>query len=300
MRFPEPPAWLPDDQYAEGEYSFRYEDISQTGALRVTAIPPAHDAVWSQRIMRHPALAARSQGVLPILSRLYMESTGGPLGVGRVLRSRGCYQLAHTVDGDGAVERIVLNVWGWVFGKAGRTNAPPPPNAGEWIEAGRVYSEYVFTRPFAPAGERRVTRLEVDGTTIVPIDRHEWRPFADLAVLPEGAEALDGSWVDDGIPTVFGADHTDSNQHVNSLAYPRLFIESGLRRLASRGRSGLLQARRVALGFRKPCFAGEVVRVMSRSFATDAGVGAVGRLMPFDADPPTKPSCYAQVIFSEG
>ncbi len=40
-------------------------------------------------------------------------------------------------------------------------------------------------------------------------------------------------------PVAFGLDHTDGNQHVNSLVYPRLFAEAALRRLGARPQHGV-------------------------------------------------------------
>ncbi len=58
-------------------------------------------------------------------------------------------------------------------------------------------------------------------------------------------------------PVCFGAMHTDSNQHVNSLVYPRLFEEIAMRHL---GRPHAL-ARTVDVRFRKPSFIGDKLNV---------------------------------------
>src|SRR6185369_14676109 len=95
---------------------------------------------------------------------------------------------------------------------------------------------------------------------------YTWRgPEAALA-LPDDAIALDPQPILDDGTTVFGRDHTDSNQHVNSLVYTRLFIEAALRRLWDHGHKGPLLARSAEIAYRKPCFAGERVKVAVRAF----------------------------------
>jgi hypothetical protein len=66
--------------------------------------------------------------------------------------------------------------------------------------------------------------------------------------------------------TAFGLDHTDSNQHVNSLVYPRLFAEAALRRLAELERPRRLLIRALDIAYRKPSFAGDRVRIHTRLF----------------------------------
>ena len=63
----------------------------------------------------------------------------------------------------------------------------------------------------------------------------------------------------DPTPLPLGLAHTDANQHVNSLVYPRLFEEAVLRRLATLGKPTALLTRRAEVAFRKPAFAGEVL-----------------------------------------
>jgi acyl-CoA thioesterase FadM len=71
--------------------------------------------------------------------------------------------------------------------------------------------------------------------------------------------------------------HTDSNQHVNSLVYPRLFEEAVMRRLFALGRSRAVLARSLVIGWRRPSFAGDVLKVDLRLFETSAtGLVAVG------------------------
>jgi hypothetical protein len=74
---------------------------------------------------------------------------------------------------------------------------------------------------------------------------------------PDGADLLDAEYHPDPVVTAFGLDHTDSNQHVNSLVYPRLFAEAALRRLAELERPRRLLIRALDIAYRKPSFAGD-------------------------------------------
>ncbi len=298
MSFPEPPSTLPDENRATGRMGMRYEDLTQAGRLRITSVPPAGAVPWREKITKHPLSRARETGVIPILSRLIVETGGGPIPLGRALDVEGCFQLAHTRSGQGEVERIILNVWADLWGVAGRTNGPQPPNAGERVRGARFYSEYVFTRPFAPAGDRKVHRLDMEGVEVVPFDRHEWTPLASVASVPQPADRLDDGWIDEGVPLFFGLDHTDSNQHVNSLVYPRLFEQAALRRLAAHDITGNLQATHLSIGYRKPAFAGDALRMLAKAYRRPGGYGVVGWFLPLDAEPPTKPHCYVRMEFS--
>ena len=275
--------------------SLRYEDVTQDGRLHPIAAPHAlGEVLWAgtlgaQREM-HRALAR--EGILPILSRLVMETFDGPIGVRTPLEGDGGFELAHAVGVDGAPERILLNLWVALSGVRARTHGPPPPGAGERIPVGRVFAEHVFTRPFAPAGQRKVTRLpEPIG---VPPAVAAFITSESLLALPEGAESLDPEIVVDPSEVVFGVGHTDSNQHVNSLVYPRLFEDAALRSFASHGLSTAMLPRSIELGYRRPSFAGERARIGVRAFRHEGRLGVVGTLCPGDAP---RPSVTCRVVF---
>ena len=163
-----------------------------------------------------------------------------------------------------------------------------------------MFCEHVFTRPFAPPGERRVLSLEIDGAPVVPMDRYALRRPEAALDLPEGAIALDDDLVLDPVPIVFGLDHTDSNQHVNSLVYTRLFTEAALRRLAAHGRGGALLARAADFAYRKPYFAGDRARIAARAFTLGDRAGVVAALLDErDASGPlanARPRCFARLL----
>lgn len=301
-------SWIPDEpavppeQHATGRMGLRYEDVSQDGHLVMEAAPTALGTVWHRLDEARRAAIGMERGVLPILSRVVVESDEGPIAVGPTTVD-GLYQLAHTVDQAGAVDRVILAMWSRVSSVIGHTTAAPPKDAGRAVVAGRVFAEHVFTRPFGPLEQRKVRALDVGGRTVVPEARWIWRePEATLA-LPEGAEALDADPIPDTTFTVFGLDHTDSNQHTNSLVYTRLFIEAALRRLDAHGRARRpLRAQRIEIAYRKPSFAGERVRVLSRAFTAGDALGAAAVLLgEEDAAKPAgavRPRVFARILFT--
>lgn len=293
--FPEPPRDLPADQRADGPVSLRYEDIAQDGRLILDAIPHGlGEVVWQNILARHPMSRSTSAaGVIPILTRLVVEGTGGPIAVRRHLDGEGLFQLAHSVDEGGTLNRILLNLWVDTYGKKGRTYGPPPEGAGERVHLGRVFAEHVFTRLFAPPGERKVLSLEGADPSVYGA-RYAWRAPEALLDAPPGATPLD-ELSPDSSQVVFGLSHTDSNQHVNSLVYPRLFEEAVLRRLAALGRSTALLSRYSEVAYRKPCFAGDKMRYWVRCFELGDKVVAVGQLSADDGGA-QKPYCYLRVV----
>src|SRR5579883_623451 len=253
---------VPAPSRAEAVCALRYEDVSQDGRLTLLALPPVlGPALWQTRMVHDPlARALHREGVVPILDRFVIEGGEGPVSVSRPLAVAGRYDLAHTVDERGAVDRILLRMWAQATAPRARTHGAQPAGEGEPIFAGRVYAEHVFTRPFAPPAERKVLRLDyADGAPAVPERRISWRSPDAVLVPPPGAVALDPAPLADEAPVVFGLHHTDSNQHVNSLVYPRLFQDAALRRFAARGEDPRLSARALEIAYRKPCFAGERV-----------------------------------------
>jgi hypothetical protein len=275
---------LPVDQSASGPMSLRFEDVSQDGRLMVRGIPHGlGEVLWREVLASHAIYRGLlAEGVVPILSRLVIGSLDAPIGIAKPLEASAGFQLAHTVNANGEVDRLILNLWLDAFGTCGVTYGAPPARAGERLHVGRVFAEHVFTKLFAPPAERKVLRFEGHGLPPVPEARYVWRPAEELFELPEGAEWLDGEVVVDAAPVVFGLGQTDSNQHVNSLVYPELIERAALRRFAALGAPTVLLPRFVEMVFRKPSFAGEAVHVATRAFrwgerhgvaAVVAGVG---------------------------
>jgi hypothetical protein len=264
---------VPAAQTASGSAVARFEDISQDGRLMLTStFVLGAPMLWADMLLKLPlSRALYRQGILPIFSRMVVEGFPGPFGMVAPFSVKGGYQLAHAGRGD-KVERIMLNIWAELHGQRAR---PRPAGAGEVVSAGRFFVEQVLTRPFAAPDQRKVLRLLVPGFPEVPEARHPFREHAAIAALPDGAVPLEPAPSPDVVPIVFGLCHTDSNKHVNSLVYPRMFEEAALRRFASLGVPAGL-ARFFEVGFRKPCFAGDRVRILLQAFRLGERVGAAG------------------------
>ena len=264
-----PPPPLPDARWTACAIEPRYEDVAQDGRALLEALPHTlGEVAWRPLLTQQAEHRALLQhGIVPILTRLVIDAGDEPVPVTRALEARGAFDLAHATDDAGAVERLLLDLWAEVHGARGRTHQPAGEGDGARVLVGRVFAEHVFTRPWGPPEHRKVTRFDVEGLAPVPARRRAFRPLHACAALPPDATWIDSSATLDPCPIVFGLLHTDSNQHVNSLVYPRLFAEAALRRLAERERPRRVLVRALDIAYRKPSFAGERVRIHTRLFA---------------------------------
>lgn len=292
MSFPAPPTpQFPSEHAATTESYLRYEDCTQDGRLIPLAIPPSLGGLWQTVITRHPGSRnSIAAGVIPILTRLTLQSFDQPIRIDRGIETRAGFQLAHDLDDAGEVSRLFMCVWSELHGIAGRVG--PRQVDGALSRAGTLFAEHTFTRLFAPPDQRKVTRLEVEGYPPVPETRYVAPPPKSAQEAPQGA-----TWIDelaaDPTEVVFTLDQTDANQHVNSLVYIRLFVEAAQRRLATAGRPLKIRSRAVDIAYRKPCFAGDRVRSHLRLFDLSGDPGAAGFVSGDDG----KPRCYVRVLF---
>ena len=288
---------VPEEQRAVVEGRVRYEDISQDGRMVLMGLPHSFGlAVWQALLSEHPMTRPLARmGIVPILTKLVMEGGEGPISVRKPVEIHGRYQLAHTADEAGRPSRILLRMWTRFYAPRSRTVGPPPPGAGERILVGRTHAEHVFTRLFAPPEQRKVLALEVPGVPRVPETRVEWTPPERFAEPPAGATPLDPAPRPDDAEVVFGLAHTDSNQHVNSLVYPRLVEDAALRALARHGNPGPFLGRRVEVGYRKPCFAGERLRIHLTAFRLGEAWGVAGAFL---ADGATRPHVTVRLLMA--
>jgi hypothetical protein len=301
MLFPAPA--MPDFEPGESvtnERFLRYDDCIQDGRLTTLAIPPALSTLWQSSIARHPgARAAYASGALSLLTRLTVTSLDAPIRVQRPIEAHVGYQLAHDRDAAGEVSRLFMNVWAGVRGRAWHRGWKPSPGQAspprEQVPAGHAFAEHTFTRPFAPPDQRRVVSLaSADGPSVVPEPRYHQPAPAAAGEAPEGASWLDAVTAD-AVETMFTLDHSDNNQHVNSLVYVRLFLDALGRRLAATGQSPVLRSRAFDIAYRKPSFVGERVRVHIRMFAQGNLVGGAGIIAA--AGEEAKPRCYVRALF---
>jgi hypothetical protein len=285
-------------QRTTGRLDLRYEDVTQDGRVQLETMPVALGVIWRALMVDKPTRRAmRDAGIVPILTRFEIEGTPGPFGIERPLEIEGGYALGHVADAEGQVTRLLLAMDGELFGPKGRTNLPPPDDAGARALVGRVRAEHVFTRPFAPPEDRRVLALPFGGGGFVPSERLAWRPPTSTLDPPDGARPLEGKLKDDPVDAVIGLSHTDSNQHVNSLVYPRLFEDASLRRMAALGRPTQVLARKLDIAFRRPTFAGETLRLSLQAFERDGRTICVGVFFGPESRDPLRARVYAQMTF---
>ena len=285
---------VPPHQRGQGTVRLRFEDLSQDGRFLLPSIPTAlAEACWASVFKTPWTREALNQGLVPILAHAVLWGDPGPFAVNADHSADGCWALGHTVDAAGAVNRLLMNMWVDLHGPRGLTYGDPPPGAGERLRAGRMYAEHVLTRPFAEAEERKVLRIDVPGLEAVPSLRFPWTTPESLTAIPAEAEPLDADWFIEPAPYVFGLVHTDVNQHVNSLVYPKVFEAAALRRVHAHGLSAAILSRRAEMSFRKPTFGGEVLRIGVRVYRQGDTLGAVGIFFD-DASGPKKPrTCIA-------
>jgi hypothetical protein len=270
----------------------RYEDVTQDGRLIPIAAPATLAGLWREVLVNHPGHRnAMQAGIIPILTRLTINSLEQPIRVDRPIESRTGFALAHDLDASGDVSRLFMNIWCEIHGVAGKLGRKP--TAGDLAVAGMLFAEHTYTRPLAPPEQRKVTHFGVEGHPDVPDARYHAPAPTTAQDAPSGA-----SWLDELAPDpaeyAFTLDQTDSNQHVNSLVYIRVFHDALNRRLATTGRSMRLRSRSVDIAYRKPCFAGDKVRASLRLFEHADGLGAAGLIAGVDG----KPRCYVRVLIS--
>ncbi len=279
---------FPPDRETTTEGPLRFEDVTQDGRLIPIALPPALVGLWRGVLVKHPgARNAQASGIIPILTRLTLTSLEQAIRPDRPIETHSGFELARSGD---PVTRLYMNVWAEVRGAAGRIGLTR--QAGELAVAGRLFAEHTFTKLFAAPDQRRVTRLEVDGYPHVPEVDYAAPAPTTAADAPENACWLD-ELAEDPCDAYFTLDQTDSNQHVNSLVYIRMFLDAAHRRLALARHSLRIHTRAVDIAYRKPCFAGDHARAHLRLFDQAGALGAAG----FIAGDDGKPRCYVRVIF---
>jgi hypothetical protein len=294
MTFPEIPD-VPNEQQSEALFVLRYEDIAQDGMIKLAALPNAFsDAIWRNLMSKHPMQRrAFKQGILPILSRFVLSHEKVSVSPQWPLRIKARYQIAQSINPRGETERILANFWAALFGKPGHPLSPTP-TGDEEVLIGRAFGEHIFTRPFAPKEERKVTSLAgLSDDPLPPLPVQEWSPSHALLQQADGALSPSETVI------TFGLIHTDGNQHVNSLVYPRLFEEAAVRAFASQGQEITTAATQLDIRFRKPCFAGERLRVWLRLSQSNGSPIAFGSLHPeSDTSPqPEQGRCFISIRF---
>jgi hypothetical protein len=257
------------------------------GRLIPIAMSAMTAGLWRDVLVDHPgATNAIKQGILPILTRLVLVSSGERIRPDREVQAHAGFELAHEQAGD----KLFMLVWAEARGTAGKLSRGGAA-AGESIVAGRLFAEHTFTRLLAPPGQRAVTSLEVDGYPRIPEASYAAPPATSAEAAPAGARWLDELAPDDA-DFAFTLDHSDPNQHVNSLVYIRLFLDAAYRRLAARGHAGKLRSTAIDIAYRKPCFPGDRVRAVLRLYEHGDSLGLAGHIAGAADE---KPRCHVRV-----
>lgn len=240
------------------------------------ALPLGLQPIW-RFLARSPFYRVfREQGIAAILTRLVLEGTAGPFSASAPVTAEAAYRIVASENGG-----IHLDMWSTLSARLGQTYDPlvTDPVLPATAVAGRVFAEHTFTRPFAAPGRRRITAFDFEGAPEVRDRRAALRAPSALVELPENSRPLDSSLKLDSVPVTFGIVHTDSNMHANSLAYLRIFEEAVLRRFVSLGRGSKVLGRGLEIAYRKPCFAGQQVRIALQAYERNGSLGAVGVLV---------------------
>lgn len=239
---------LPDfDPSLRANMHLRYDDVAQDGSLKVDAMPHFVGASWAGIYAKTElAHACNRDGIVPILTRLAAVRTARPMSVVAPVEARSAMTIGR------AGERWLLVFDLELHAREGHTFGA---ETGERRRVGRVRAEHVFTRPFGPPERRKVTVLPIEPPEIATL---EWKSAAELAEMPAGEPRATGE-----LRKTFELRHTDPNQHVNSLVYPRAFEAAALSAIDEPGRR---LASAFDIHFRKPCFAGEVAMIATRVF----------------------------------
>ena len=283
---PLPPAKSGGQDGGSAVLTPRYEDVAQDGRMQLNGLLPGMgQAVWHGLLSKVPGWRTlRKQGISPIFHRLVAEGEDRGCSAHVPMHVKGSYRLAHEKDG----ERIFLLMWLDTYAPVGLTHQKTPgPDAPREL-VGRMWAEHIFTKPFAPAGQRRVTKLEGEGLPAIPEDEHVFEDAEDL--LREAGP------LEDLTDFVFTKMHTDSNQHVNSLVYQKVFEEHFAAHLFRTGvpNSVNLLSRSLDIRWRKPFFLGEVAKIKYRIVETEPGkVSVIGGFFGKD---PAKPHTMLKMV----
>ena len=293
------PPFPQDTPRAGASVHLRFEDVTQDGRLVLEALPNALGPTVWRGLLAHDPMPRLffEQGIVPILSRFVLEGFSGPLSANAAIEAQGTFRQSRAEDG-----RFMLDMWADLRGVIGRTHGKSERD-GERILAGRVLAEHVLTRPFAPPEQRRVTSLDFPGAPTDLPSRPAPPSYDSIASLPAGATPLEPSRSADAVPVVFGLVHTDSNMHVNSLVYLRVFEEAALRRFSALGKGAVVLGRTLDIAYRKPCFAGQTMRVVQQAFEHEGRLGIAAVLVEdseavsAEALARAKPHAYVRITF---
>jgi hypothetical protein len=260
-----------------------FPDLTERLALRLSSIVTytarAHFGVWHKKMggqdFTDPA------GVFTPLVVVELEVTDVPVTPWQPFLVRGETNLAKTVDGGGAVHRLIREGRHSVYDLAGEL-------------VGRAKLTNVLTRYDPDPARRRVTSLPpewrmgaapsrvttlLDVGALVPADRP-----------PDFAEERERVWH-------YG--HTDANRHVNSMEYLRsmeAFVADALHGAGQDLRR--LYFARARIVYRKPCFRGDGYRRVAWRRGED-GLVVAGAFRKAADPPEARPAVAVELTMGQ-
>jgi hypothetical protein len=263
------PARQPIEHFAgTGQYRVSFEEIDQRYHLKMRAfvrvgMPP----IFTDLEKRFNLTQMRRRGIVPIMFNLTFENFDVPLVLNSSTRIEHQVRLRRSVtpQPEGApLVRLLLEMNAQIYAPVGSASALLGGEADGRPEAqvGQLSGYQVFTRPVAPPGERQVTEApeELADLQVHPFDDPYPSP-ENLSQIPAGFTAAPAGPFPH-LDTVWGLANTDVNQHVNVQEYVFGMENHFARRLHGAGLSQVKhRIARTQLLFRKPFFAGDLVRI---------------------------------------
>jgi hypothetical protein len=288
-----------------GRFYPSFEELDQRYHLKMRAfvrlvMPPIFIALEK----RFALAQMRRRGIVPIMFDLIFENSDVPLILNRPARVDHQVRLRRslTPQPEGApLERLLMEMNAQIFAPRGAGDPAAlggEDEGGPEVQVGRLFGYQVFTRPVAPPGERQVTGTpeELAELKVHPFDAPFPAPEHIAQIPPGFSPAPPGPFPH--LDTVWGLPNTDVNQHVNVQEYVFGMENHFARRLHG---AGLPQARhriaRTELLFRKPFFAGELVRIQGPLLVNGARTLLIGGFHRLDAKgvPEARPSAAVRM-----
>jgi hypothetical protein len=212
------------------------------------------------------------RGIAPITHFTEIAAGPEPIALGRPLELRYTVELRRArlpgSAGRAPRDRLLLDQHVTLHGfrRAGSaTDLGFDDGSGGPVQAGTFRLVQVFTRPFAPPGEREVREVPAEFRALA--ERPLAGPPPSVEALWAGAEALAERTPPGALPLerVWGRGHTDINHHVTVAEYLRLLETAHVALVLAAGLPvAAHRSARMACLFRRPFFAGERCAVQGR------------------------------------
>lgn len=242
----------PDTRHEHSEEQpILFEDLTERCALKLTSLlrvgGEVHYRLFERAVFDHSF--RKATGLASIIYRMELEATDTPLVLGSPATVYASVEPGHSGSDDRT--RIISRGTVLIFGRSLESREPVP--------AAKAEIHHVFTRPFAPPAERRVTRLDprLGFNRSLPEREIEFIDPDTLLDAPEGFDRLDE---EDGErePHYWPYSNTDPNQHVHAMDYVGFAMTYATDRLARCERAPTRYFfNRARIVYRRPFFTGD-------------------------------------------